>query len=312
MGAFIFAMILFVIALVGLLVTLFAPEAETKLAGIAVLVIGAIVGGICIFASGYNTVPIRNVGIEQSYGKIVGQPLTPGFHWLAPWDSVINIPVTTTTDNYNQNTNTPHYTGTCITIRLGEGQEGCADVSVTYAINDAGAQKLLAKYGAGNIAEQVQNNLVYNNIRQALNNAMGDYDPITDALQTGTSGTSQFSQFVPAVTTAIQTALNGEVSVTGFDLQYVHYSTAVQDQLDGIQQKQGQLQQEIEQQQINTATAQANQDLVSKTGALTSQQLQQECLSIVQTAEKDNYSLPATWGNCITNTSGTAIVNTSK
>jgi regulator of protease activity HflC (stomatin/prohibitin superfamily) len=309
MFAFVVALILFLAAIIGLAGVFIARDEESKLVGGAVFLVAGIIGGIAFFASGYNTVPIRNTGIEQSYGKIVGQPLTPGFHWLAPWDSVIDIPVTTTTDNYNQNTNTPHYTGTCITIRLGQGQEGCADVSVTYAISDNGAQALLSSYGASNIAEQVQNNLVYNNIRQALNDTMGDYDPIKDALQSGTSGTSQFSQFDPAVLADLTKAIGGRVNVISFDLQYVHYSSEVQSQLDGIQQKEGQYQQELEQQQINTATALANQDLVSKTGNLTSQQLQQECLSITQTAEKDNYALPETWGNCITASSGSVIVS---
>jgi hypothetical protein len=89
----------------------------------------------------------------------------------------------------------------------------------------------------------------------------------------------------------------------------MNYSDDVQSSLDAIQQKQGVLQQEKEQLLINQATAAANQALVSKTGNLSSAQLQQECLTIVQKAEADNYSLPVTFGNCVTSSSGSVIVN---
>lgn len=311
MFAFVVALILFLVAICGLAAVFIASETEGKLGGVATFLVAGIIGGIAFFASGYNTVPLRNVGIEQSYGKIIGQPLTPGFHWLAPWNSVINIPETTTTDNYNQSPSTPHRTGTCITIRLADGQEGCADVSVTYSISNSGAQKLLSSYGASDISEQVQDNLVYNNIRQALNNTFGDYSPITDSLETGTNGQSQFTRDEPVIEADLVAAIGSEVTVKSFDLQYIHYSSEVQSNLDGIQSKQGLLQQEKEQLLINQATASANKALVSETGVLTPSQVQQECFTIVQDAEKDNYPLPALW-NCYGSSSGSVIVDSGK
>lgn len=312
MAGFIFALI-FCVVIIGAIAGLFiAQSSGGKLGSVCVVVVAAIIAGICFFESTHVEVPTRNVGVVVSYGKIVGAPLQPGFHSIAPWKTVDNIPETTTTDNYNQSTTTPHRTGTCITIRLGQGQEGCADVSITYNVSSAGVNALFLKYGASNIQEQVQNNLIYNNTRTALNNTLGDYLPIADALQAGNSGTSQFSQFDPKVLSAIRAAVGDEVTVASFDLQYVHYSSEVQQQLDGIQTKEGTLQQENEQLLINRATAAANQALVSKTGNLSTQQLQQECLTIVQKAEADNYELPATYGNCVTGTTSSTIVDTGK
>lgn len=284
------------------------PTYAGVIGGVTAVVL-VIVAALFFLPPGIHDTPSRSVDVPITFGK-AGSPLTPGFHWLMPWTSTENISTKVQTDNYNQDSNIQNYTGTCITVRLADGQEGCADVSISYQVKDSAGTQLYLDYGSGgNVMSQIQSTLVYRSVRDGLNNTLQNYNPITDALQSQSSGTSQFSEFDPQVVSYLNKNIGNYVGIVSFDLNYVHFSSEVQSQLDGIQTKQGQLQQEKEQLLINQATAAANQALVSKTGNLSSAQLQQECLTIIQKAEADNYPLPATFGNCVTSSSGSVIVN---
>lgn len=326
MGFVIFAALFVLIGIIAILAAVFGPKTITKNTGYRggtetnpthIGFIGALVAAVCLvlaalifIPSGIKDVPSRTVGVPITFGK-AGQPLSPGFHWEMPWTSVASITTKVQTDNYNQDKSISNWTGTCITVRLADAQEGCADVSVSYQAKDAAAPQLYLDYGSGgDVMNQIQSNLVYRGIRDGLNNTLQNYNPVTDAIQSSTSGTSQYSKFDPQVVSYLNGSIGKYVTIVSYDINYIHLPNELQDLVNGIQNKQGQYQQELEQQQINTATATANKDLVSNTGTLSSSQIQQECFTIVQDAEKDNYTLPATW-SCTGGTSS-AIVDTGK
>jgi hypothetical protein len=325
-GFVIFCALLVLLALLAFGVAIFAPKKitvkdygrETEETSPVPLIAGGvgvvllILAALVFVPSGINDVPSRSVGVPVTFGK-AGSPLPSGFHWEMPWTSVANISEAVQTDNYNQDRNIASYTGPAITVRLGGAQEGQADVSISYQVRGTAAPQLYLDYGSGgNVMNQIQSNLVYRTIRDALNNTLQNYNPITDALQSQSSGTSQFSQFDPQVLAQLNKNIGKYVNIVSFDVNYIHYSSSTQSYLEAIQQQSAKTQIAEEQIKTNTATAEANQALVSKTGTLTSSQLQQECLSIVQQAEKDNYQLPALFGNCVTSTSGSAIVSAGK
>jgi len=330
MGFVISAAIFVLLALIAIVAGIFAPKSYTStygssynssteekrtnaglIGGVAAAVF-LIIAGLIFIPAGINDVPVRSVGVPVTFGK-AGAPLNPGFHWEMPWTSVNSISERVQTDNYNQNSNTPSYTGTCITIRLGGAQEGCADTSISWQVIPAGASALYLDYGSSNdVMQQVQDNLIYKNLRTALNTVVGDYNPITDALTSANSGTSQFSTFDPQIVALLDKQVGSYVKIVSFDLQYIHYSPATQAKLDSIQQVEAQKQIETEQVAVNTEIALANKALVSQTGTLTPSQLQGECFSIVQKAETDNYALPASFGNCLGGTASSVIVDSSK
>jgi hypothetical protein len=168
------------------------PTYAGVIGGVTAVVL-VIIAALFFVPPGVNDVPSRSVAVPFTFGK-AGSPLTPGFHWLMPWTSTENITTQVQTENYNKDSNISNWTGNCITVRMAYGQEGCADVSLSFKVQETGATDLVLNYGTGgNVLNQVKSNLVYNTMRTDLNTVFEDYSPINDALLTESSGTSVLS-----------------------------------------------------------------------------------------------------------------------
>lgn len=305
--------------------------------------IGAIVlvpiAGAIFFASGFQSVPTKSVGVLTSFGQVQGTPYGPGSHWMVPWKTLNVVTDTiqsdsfTQADNSNGNPNPDTYSnsgakGYCINIRLGGQQEGCADVQLQTQTNESAIPQLFANYNSygPNLTQDVDQYVVKRDLTTILNRDLGDYNPIQDvslqleacdlknATNCQTNAASQFSKFDGQLTRDLQTELGNQVHVFDVNLQYVHYDSTTEAALQRIQNSYTETAQAVQQEQTNAAISAANEALVSKTGTLTPAQLEQECFSIVQTAEKDGYQLPLTWGNCMASSSSSTpvIVNSGK
>ncbi len=326
MGLFIFAIILAVIAAGVILGLVFAmPKTVTK-AGqyrndpqttgrnwrrtwwITGTSVGAIIlVPLMIFLSGWNTVPVKSVGVTTSFGK-VGAEYGPGAHWLFPTQSLNIIQDTIQTDRYFQanGTNSTQYSangalGGCITVRLGGNQEGCADVQLQTQVEPSAIPDLFANYSSygSDLTADIDQYVVYRDLVTALNHQLGDYNPVADVSATlASNGTaSQFSQFDPALLSAMQSDLAGQVKVLNFNLQYVHYDQATQDRINQIATQYAQTQVAVQQEKTNTAISAANAALVKQAQSLTPAVLTYDCIQTVENAIKAGYQLPATF-NC--------------
>lgn len=294
-----------------------------------------VIAGAIFFGSGFQSVPTKSVGVLTSFGQVQGTPYSPGSHWMVPWKTLNVVTDTIQSDSFLQaNGSGPDsYTnsgarGNCINIRLGGQQEGCADVQLQTQTNENAIPDLFANYSSygPNLTQDVDQYVVKRDLTTILNRDLGDYNPIQDvslqleacdlknASNCQANVASQFSKFDGQLTTDLQAELGNQVHVFDVNLQYVHYDSTTEAALQRIQNSYTETAQAVQQEQTNSAISAANEALVSKTGTLTPAQLEQECFSIVQTAEKDGYQLPLTWGNCMSvgASSTPVIVNSGK
>jgi regulator of protease activity HflC (stomatin/prohibitin superfamily) len=277
-------------------------------------IVPLIIGGGIIFLSGFNTVPVKSVGVITSFGKVQGE-YGPGAHWLFPTKSLNIVQDTIQSDNFTQanGAGSDTYsnsgaTGYCITVRLGGQQEGCADVQLQTRVNQDAVAPLYADYSSygPNLTQDIDRYVVKRDLTTALNRVLGDYNPVQDVSATLTSNAgSQFSQFDTQILTQLRSELGGQVTVDDVNLQYVHYDSATQTRINQISTQYAETQVAQQQEKTNVAISAANAAL-AKNNTLTPQVLANECYTTTQDAIKDNYDLPASW-NCSGNNSSLLV-----
>lgn len=151
--------------------------------GIPLLVIGLIMLG----ATTITTVQAKTVGVPVTFGKPGEKTLDPGLHVKAPWTKVVKIDTTQQVDNYNGGKqDTDH---SLIQINLGNGSPASAKVSITWQANGKVANEIYGSYRDDDPTELLYQRLVQNNIKQSVQNVLGDYDPLAAAKQAASSDT---------------------------------------------------------------------------------------------------------------------------
>jgi SPFH domain / Band 7 family len=270
MGLFIFAVI---IAIIGVLVAVFARLISEESPAL-VVVGGVLVVGfafVLFVVSGLKSVPVKNVGVAQSFGAVSGTVYGPGIHqtWT-PWLHLTDI---------NETVQTTTFEGKdCLQVRVGGQQSACADVTIQWQILPAAASSLFSDYAnSGDLMQTVENAVVIRELKQVVNNTIGDYNPITDVQSvTGTAtATSQFTGFGPAILTTMRGDIGQRVRVLTVLMPFVHYSDTVEAKLNQIQQAYANFAIAQENVKVNQEQAQA----YGKLGNPTLNQLISECLT---------------------------------
>lgn len=283
MGWFILAIILWLAALVLIGVAIFASGSQTR-AGSAAGAVLAVIVGLGLFAvSGLKSVPVKNLGVAQEFGAVSSGYYNPGIHetWT-PWLHLTDIDETVQTTTFEGNS--------CLTVRIGGQQTACADITVQWKILPSAASSLFSDYAnSGDLMTTVTNAVVIRELKQVVNNVLGDYNPITD-VSTVTGTTSQFTTFDPTILTDMQGDIGSRIDVLTVLLPYIHYDPAVEAALAKIQTQNANYAIAAE----NVKVAQEQALAYQKLGNPTLNQLVSECL----TNTKDESVFPVGW-ECI-------------
>lgn len=298
MGTFFFflALALGLIALACLIGAAVAPQGSEGRFGATVA--GAlllVVSGLIIVLDSTTTVAARGVAIRTSFGKVRGEPLGPGFHWVAPWDSVEEFDASVQTLKYYQAEKDDN--GDCITVRLGNNNTACVDVTAQWNINHMGDVKDL--YLSYKTFDNIDHNLVVRQLGSALNEVFGGYDPL-GAVDSNGNAVVNTKQLQDQVRADLQRDLGTAIYVDSVTIPIVHFDQATEDRLRAFQQAKADTR--IAEQQKLTAVqqAQANQELAKGAAALNDPGVKyQNCLNLVAQLAKENQlgSLPPTF-NC--------------
>lgn len=276
-------------------------------------VIALLIAPLIVVLAGFNSVPVKSVGVTVSYGR-VGAEYGPGAHWMWPWKSLAVVSDTIQSDSFAQaNGNGPDQAqasgikGYCLPVRLAGLNQGCADIQMQTQVIPAAIPNLYANYSSygSNLTQDVDQYVVQREVKTDLNRILGDYNVIADvalslqACQTAstascTTAGSQFSQFDPALLAALRSdpELAGNVRVLDVNLQFIHFSGSVETAIEQIQAKYQETVAATIQEKTNAAISAANAALVSKPGALNSSVLANECYTTTQDAIKAGYTLP--------------------
>jgi hypothetical protein len=173
--------------------------------------------------------------VEQGYyGSGAHETWNPFLHL-----AIINETIQTTT--FDQGSNLPG-TQQCsglMPVRIGGQQSACARISVQWRVRPQAASSLFSDYAnQGDLMQTIENALVIRRLEIAVNNVVGEYDPITDyqtVVNTRTS-TSQFSGFTPAIQATMRGDIGRQIEIMNVFLPPLSYSKQVEDKLQQIQQ----------------------------------------------------------------------------
>ncbi|HEY1668469.1 MAG TPA: SPFH domain-containing protein [Trebonia sp.] len=294
MGWFILTIIVWVGALIAFASTPFVDKEVKILPVIAGGV--AVVLGFGLFAlAGLKSVPVKNIGVPQSFGAVGSSVYEPGIHetWT-PWLHLTDIDETVQTTTFEDND--------CLKVRIGGQQQACADITIQWKILPAAASALFSDYAnSGDLMSTVTNAVVVRELKQVVNNVVGDYNPITDVetVTNTNSSTSQFSTFGPTVLADMQHDIGNRIDVLTVLMPLISYSPQVETKLQAIQQAYADYAIAQEDVKVNEENAAAYQKL----GAPSMNALVAQCLTDV----KADATLPAGFSCFPGSSSGLAL-----
>lgn len=281
MGWFILAIIIGLAGIIAFIAVPFITDSDGKAADARVGGIIAVVLGFILFTvSGLKSVPVKNIGVAQEFGAVQSGYFQPGIHetWT-PWLHLTDIDETVQTTTFEGNN--------CLTVRIGGQQTACADITIQWKILPQAAGSLFSDYAnSGNLMATITNAVVVRELKQTVNEVLGDYNPITDVsnVTSTNSATSQFSTFGPAILSDMQSDIGSRIDVLTVLLPYIHYDAAVEAKLEAIQQAYANYAIAVEDVKVSQEQALAYKSLGNPTVA----QLISQCLSDL----KDETGLP--------------------
>jgi regulator of protease activity HflC (stomatin/prohibitin superfamily) len=289
--------ILFLLVAVGLALGSFASKEYSK--NLLASAIGVFLLAVLVFAlSGVREVPTKSVGVVTSFGR-VGAIVTPGLHWMAPWSKVNILTTRIQTTTFEAKN--------CLSVRIGGQQEACLDATIQWHIIDKASPGLYISYGSngGNVMSDVANAVVIREFKQAVNQQLGDYNPIVDVAKNGQTGNSLFTTFGPKVRTQMRAEIGQRIEVLTVIMPFLHYDTNTQNRLNTIQTQFADTAIANQELQTNLAQAKAN-DALARSVSHDPNVLIAQCLSLVQNAVKTNSKVLPAGFSCFGG-SGTAI-----
>lgn len=296
MVKFVLALILFVVAIAAIIGIKLASS-ENKWIPAVVTAISVVLGGILLFTSMIRSVPTKSIGVQTSFGKVEGSVLTPGFHMTAPWTQVHILDETIQTTTFEGKN--------CLDVRIGGQQSACADVRLQWRVLDQSGGALYSDYAGqgGDIMAEIKNAVVVGTLKQALNDVLGDYNPIQDVSANSAAGNSQFSTFGPTLKAAMIHAIGGRIQVLNLTLPFLRYDIDTQKFVNKVQSQYAATATARQLQHTNQAQSTANAAIDK---SLSPAVLQYQCLQITQEALNDGHTLPVGW-SCFSNASSLAL-----
>jgi hypothetical protein len=303
-GWFIFAIIFWVVGIIGIFAGVFGGGGAWAAGGVVIVVLGL----FAFMFSGFKSVPTKSIGVATSFGQVQGKPYGPGLH--VTWDPFLHLNViaktiqTTTFEGCQgqfcqpgdqpgittpPNGDSGSSTAPCLEVRIGGQQAGCLDVTIQWQVLDSAADGLFSDYANhGLLMPDIENAVVIRELRSAANIVLGDYNPIFDVSVTGQAGNSQFTKFQPQFLAAMQADIGSRIHIVSLITPFLRYDHNTQGKLNGIQQQYANTAQAAQEIITNEKLAQA----YAKLGTPSVNALVSQCLGVVTTAVKDSTPLP--------------------
>lgn len=309
---FIFAVILGLVILGGLLTAKFGPDRDVRGGGVAAAVVAGVVLLIVTLISSFTIVGARSVGVEVAFGKYNGT-LDSGPHLTAPWASVEQF---STRDQYLDLESPVTYKAITIPGDVANdaegvqttnyGGDGTIPSTVRWRIADdstgkGGAENLWRRYKT---FENVRDQLVEPTAKESFRLVTSRYTPAE----------AKDGSNIRAINEAVVEDLNGILNPKGIVVD----SISIKDVILGAQAQEAvnrvvaadadidRAAREQERARIDAETAR----LRAAEGALTPEALARYCLEVTNAWNvANNGPLPATW-NCTTTGANSVLVNT--
>jgi regulator of protease activity HflC (stomatin/prohibitin superfamily) len=265
----------------------------------------ALLGTALIVSDSYTTVASRGVAVQTAFGKVRGDVLGPGFHWVDPWNEVEEFDASVQTlrfyadepDRSDKHDYTqPGDDGGCINVRLATNTTACVDVTAQWNINHTGDVKsLYLQYKTFN---NLHDNLVVRQLQSALNEVFGTYDPLA-TVNNADAPAVNTKELQTKVKAALASDLTSAINIDSVTIPLVHFDNPTEERLRNYQQALADTRIAVQRQQTAHAQAEANNALAGSAAIKDPGVQYQNCLDLIDRLSKANQlgNLPPTF-NC--------------
>lgn len=123
----------------------------------------------------FAIVGAKNVGVPTVFGKTTGDTYGAGLNFKPPWVSVTDIDATVQPEEYNGDD--------CIYVKIADAGSACISLAYRWRINPDGADTAYVDYrnAEEGVQEAIRKALVSTNIKAAINEVFGSYNPLEGA-----------------------------------------------------------------------------------------------------------------------------------
>lgn len=235
----IIAIVLFVIAVIVGLVTIFMPE-DIRPAWIAGTIIVALLGVICTVISSFNIVSTRNVGIITSFGRPEGER-GAGVAWVAPWQKVTEMDAAIQLQSFQGSSyDSPD---SAVKVRLGNNSAAFVESNLNWRIKEDAAGKMFQDYRT---FDNIRQNLVDKQLQVALSKEFSKFNPQTqvdtvDPTKPTTVPAQNQGANLPVIADTVkadlQHAVGTEIEIIDVRIPGIFYDSATQQRIDAFNQK---------------------------------------------------------------------------
>jgi len=249
--------------------------------------IGTLIFALFLTALGsFTIVPTREIGVVTQFGRPVDS-LSNGLHAKAPWQKVSKLDGKIQTDNFTGKDD-------AISVRLGNGSTAKVDTTIRWRIKLEAGQDLYRDYRD---LDSIRDSLVTRELKAALNEVLGDYDPLVsvkagvkDDGKTESAGID-LNKFSAEVNEALKARVGDDVEILSVILPIIRFDDDTQDKINAFQAEVGNTR--IAEQREATAKAQARAN-ANLSGSVTKDPnvLVSKCLDALEEMVKKGQSVP--------------------
>ena len=283
------------------------PSTASGAAGLAILL--AALGSFTIFMDSYTVVGAREVAVQTMFGKVQGNPLGAGWHWVAPWNNIEKFDASVQTLKFYKDEKDDD--GSCVTVRLANSTNACVDVTAQWNINYRGDVNAL--YLSYKTFENVHDNLVKRQLQSALNEVFGSYNPLAAIGTADDKPQTNTKQLQDQVRIALQRDLGTAIEIPSVTIPLIHFDGDTETRLKNFQAEKADTR--IAEQRKLTAIEQAaaNKILAQDPSVKDPGVQYQNCLNTTRELAKADQlkNLPPTW-NCNTAGDATGVIVQAK
>jgi regulator of protease activity HflC (stomatin/prohibitin superfamily) len=225
---------------------------------------------VLLLLSCFAVVGAKNVGVPTVFGKPTGETFNSGLNFKAPWVNVTDIDGTVKIREY--------FGDDCIKVKISDAGSACVSLSYRWRINPDGADVVYTDYrkSEDGIEEGVRKALVSTNIKAAINEVFGEYDPMQGAVITPDMTPQQvaalkitlpnleeFNQKIKDNVEQKIENLGDLIDIQSVTISYLSLPTGTQERIDRINAKVADTKLAIADISIKKAQADANKELAA-------------------------------------------------
>lgn len=247
-------------------------------------------GLLALFLNSYTIVPAKHVAVVTTFGKPV-DATGHGWQWHAPWSEV------TTFDGTIQG-KTLAGDGAKgdgeVEVRLADGGRAWVSVTLQWRVNADDRRGVMSLFADYRNPARVDENFVERNLRAALYDAFGTYDPLAGIGVEGAPPTR-----TPAAVGADALKLLGEraqtkgVSFISLTVQGIRFDGTTEKRINDRRELEAAKRNAELQKAVNERVAAANNALAA--GARDEGTLYQQCLALTERMLREGKAMPLAW-----------------